>query len=95
MEVPSALKVTARRPTAVSGAVYDDGNGVLSVTWKVVGGNAANVVFADETSAATSVTFSKAGTYALRLVASDGELETESPDVVCEVAPMGLYLMVY
>ena len=95
VEAPSALTATARRPAVLSGAVYDDGNGVLSLTWKVVGGNAANVVFADETDATTSVTFAKAGTYALRLVASDGELETESPDVVCEVAPIGLYLVIH
>ena len=95
VEAPSALTATARRPEALSGAAYDDGNGVLSVTWKVVEGNAANVVFADKTDATTSVTFAKAGTYVLRLVASDGELTTESPDVVCEVAPIGFYLMIH
>ena len=88
-EVPAMLKTTAHRTMQLRGVAYDDGIGTLSSQWKVVGGEVANVMFADETSPTSAVTFAKAGAYTLRLVVSDGELVTESQDLVCEVAPKG------
>jgi hypothetical protein len=59
----------------LSGTVSDDGwpNGTLTTTWSVASGP-AGAVFADASATATTVTFSQAGTYVLRLEASDGEL---------------------
>lgn len=64
-------------PNAVSlaGAVQDDGlpSGMLTILWSVVSGP-GSVTFADAGSAATSATFTTAGTYVLRLTANDGAL---------------------
>lgn len=61
----------------LSGAVSDDGqpSGTLSVTWSVASGP-GSVNFANANSASTFATFSQAGTYVLRLTASDGSLQT-------------------
>jgi RHS repeat-associated protein len=69
--------------TTLNGAVTDDGipsGATISRTWSQVSGPAA-AMFADESSASTSVTFNAYGVYVLRLTASDTEL-TSSDDVV-------------
>ena len=58
------------------GVVTDDGlpaAGSLSTSWTKVSGPGA-IAFADASSPATSATFAEAGTYVLRLTASDSEL---------------------
>ncbi|MEX2115100.1 MAG: LamG-like jellyroll fold domain-containing protein, partial [Pirellulales bacterium] len=61
----------------LSGAVSDDGQptGTLLATWSVVSGPGA-VNFTNANSATTFATFSQAGTYVLRLTASDGSLQS-------------------
>ena len=63
---------------SLAGTVTDDGlpSGALTTTWSVVSGPGA-VQFADPTAAVTSATFAVAGTYVLRLRASDSQLEGE------------------
>lgn len=90
----SAPNVTAgpdqevRRPDAVTlyGNATDDGlpsNSTLSATWVKVSGPGP-VTFASPNSARTDATFDAAGTYVLRLTASDTELSS-SDDVTVAV----------
>jgi hypothetical protein len=75
----------------LTGSVSDDGNPVgseLSVGWVVVSGPAP-VVFGTPGAAVTTATFSTPGSYALRLTASDGDLES-SDDVVVTVIRQNL-----
>ena len=63
-------------PLSLNGQVIDDGlvNDQPAVEWSVVSdGNAG--VFSPATSAATTVTFTNAGVYTVRLTADDGELQ--------------------
>jgi hypothetical protein len=74
---------------ALSGEVSDDGfpsTGTLTSTWSAVAG-APGVSFGDASAPATSASFVTAGTYVLRLVASDGELSTAA-DVTVLVHPV-------
>ena len=72
----------------LSGTVTDDGlpqGAALTVGWTLVSGPGP-VVFGDPAAAGTTATFSVAGTYELRLNASDGDLEG-GDDVIVIVAP--------
>ncbi|HEX9986266.1 MAG TPA: discoidin domain-containing protein [Thermoanaerobaculia bacterium] len=63
---------------SLTGTVNDDGlpaGSTVASTWTMVSGPAA-VTFADATKAATTVTFTTAGTYVLRLTANDSLLST-------------------
>ncbi|HET9315695.1 MAG TPA: FG-GAP-like repeat-containing protein, partial [Vicinamibacteria bacterium] len=62
-------------PVALAGQVTDDGlpSGTLVSVWTVASGPAP-VSFADDSQPATTATFTQAGTYVLRLTASDGDL---------------------
>jgi len=75
--------------TTLTGVASDDGNptppGQLTTTWTLVGGPAA-VTIATPGALATTVDFSVAGDYTLRLSAFDGEATT-SDDVVVTVDP--------
>jgi YD repeat-containing protein len=71
---------------SLSAAATDDGlpaSGALSLTWSKVSGP-GNVTFANPAAAATTASFSAAGSYVLRLTASDSEL-TAADDVVINV----------
>ncbi len=73
----------------LQGSVVDDGQpagGVLRVAWSVMSGPGA-VTFADAASAATQASFAAAGTYLLRLTASDGALSSfDDAQVVVQAA---------
>jgi RHS repeat-associated protein len=61
---------------SLNGTATDDGfprNSTLGVTWSAVSGP-GTVGFTNATVAATNATFSKSGSYLLRLAATDGEL---------------------
>ncbi|HEY4248180.1 MAG TPA: LamG-like jellyroll fold domain-containing protein [Lacunisphaera sp.] len=65
----------------LNGSISDDGKPVgnganLNIAWSKVDGP-GEVAFADSNSAKTSATFSAPGTYILRLVANDGELQSD------------------
>lgn len=86
-------------PCAVlDGTVSDDGlpapPGALSAAWSKISGPGA-VTFADQTSPDTTVNFSTAGTYVLRLTANDSQL-ANSDDVQITVqappSPLSVYL---
>jgi len=71
------------------GAVSDDGkpNGVLSSQWAKVSGPGL-VVFEKQSSAATSASFNKPGTYVLQLKANDGSLHaSDSVTISVSSAP--------
>jgi hypothetical protein len=65
--------------TRLQGDVDDDGlpDGSLTTTWSQVEGP-GQATFADDTAVSTTVTFSAAGRYILRLTASDGAAESTS-----------------
>jgi hypothetical protein len=78
-------------PASLAGSAADDGlpNPPAAVTtaWSVVSGP-GTVTFGNAAQASTSASFSAAGTYVLRLTASDGAL-TSSDDVTVTVSPAG------
>ncbi|HYG77635.1 MAG TPA: DUF6531 domain-containing protein, partial [Planctomycetota bacterium] len=68
--------VTIPAKLALLGSAHDDGlplNATLTTTWTVYSGF-GTVVFDDPLSASTQATFSQAGTYILRLTASDSQV---------------------
>ncbi len=72
----------------LNGTVTDDGlpeAGTLAITWSQVSGP-GTVTFEDQNLPDTTATFSAAGTYLLRLTASDTELTSKS-DVTITVQP--------
>ncbi len=82
--------ITATLPTVVTltGMVVDDGlpnpPGAFTATWSVVSGPVAPVI-ADPSNPSTTVTFSVAGSYTLRLTANDSEL-ISSDDIVITIS---------
>ena len=81
--------ITLPATASLSGTVIDDGNpnppGVLTVTWSQVTGP-GTVSFGAPNLLSTSASFSTAGTYTLRLTASDGAAGG-SDELVVTVAP--------
>ncbi|MEP6654068.1 MAG: cellulose binding domain-containing protein [Myxococcales bacterium] len=70
--------ITLPASAALAGTATDDGlpgPGTLNATWSKVSGP-GTVTFANPTALVTSATFSTAGSYLLRLLASDGALST-------------------
>ena len=95
-DAPEAMNVLARETAELSMSVFDDGlptNGVLSCEWQVVAGDAAAVELGTPTQPATSVSIKKAGTYVLRLMATDGERASYSPAVTVNVLARGAVLI--
>jgi hypothetical protein len=78
VDVGPALTVQLGQSLSLSGFVSDDrlpqSPGLLTIVWTRVSGP-GNVTFANAASASTTAQFSAAGTYVLRLSATDGELE--------------------
>jgi len=73
---------------ALSGSAFDDGlpvDSIVAASWVVVSGPSA-VDIANDTSAATSATFTALGEYVLRLSATDGELSA-SDEVTITIEP--------
>lgn len=66
--------ITLPAGVTLSGSVTDPGGGATALWTKVSG--PGSVTFASATSAATTATFSAAGTYVLRLTGTDGVLTT-------------------
>jgi hypothetical protein len=89
VDAGSDATVPVTGPAALDGTVTDDGlpTGTLSVAWTKVSG-LGEVAFADAKQVDTGATFSAAGSYTLRLTASDGALST-SDDVVIKVQDSG------
>ena len=78
IQLPATVTLTA--------AVADDGlpiGSTLSVVWTQLGG-AGTVTFGNSNAASITAAFSTAGTYGLRVTASDGELSS-SDDVIVTV----------
>jgi hypothetical protein len=73
----SALAIALSDPARLNGSATDDGfpnpPGTLTYNWTAVSGPGA-VTFADASAASTTATFSSAGSYSLRLTASDSAL---------------------
>ena len=81
--------VTLPNSATLTGTVSDDGlpNGTLTRTWSKFSGP-GTVTFGTPTANTTTATFSSAGTYVLRLTASDGALSS-SDDVTVTVNTSG------
>jgi sugar lactone lactonase YvrE len=81
--------VTPTQPVSLNGVVEDDGlpdpPGRLTINWSKRSGP-GTVSFTDPSAVTTTATFSRAGTYVLRLTACDGEL-TAFDEVVVTVNP--------
>jgi hypothetical protein len=90
--VGAGIDRTITLPTnsvTLAGTVSDDGlptGATVTSTWTQVGGT--GVVFSDATSPTSTATFPAAGTYTLRLTASDTALQA-SDDMVVTVQPGG------
>ena len=72
----------------LNGTISDDGlpeSSVLSISWTQLSGP-SSVVITLSTSLSTKVTFSKAGTYVLRLTGTDGSLSA-TDDIIVTVQP--------
>jgi hypothetical protein len=84
------LTVTLPGTASLAGTATDDGlpnpPATLTTTWSVVSG-VGTVTFGNPAALATSATFSAAGSYTLRLTASDGALST-ADDIVVTVNPV-------
>ena len=85
--------VTFPSDATLSGSASDDGEpspATLTTTWTVFSSPAtATVGFSDNSSQSTTATFSEAGTYVLRLTASDGELSNTDDVTITVNAPSG------
>ncbi len=84
----SDFTVTLPKSASLSGSASDDGlpsGSTLAYTWSKVSGG-GTVTFGNASAAATTATFSAAGTYVLLLTASDGAL-SGSDDVQVTVSP--------
>jgi K319L-like, PKD domain len=85
--------ITLPATVNLNGSVSDDGlptGGVLSLTWSVVS-DSASIIFGNASQATTTATFTVAGSYVLRLTASDSLLST-SDDVTITVNPPSQHL---
>jgi hypothetical protein len=86
------LAVTMPNAASLQGSATDDGlpaGSTLTTTWSK-GSGPGTVTFANPASAATTATFSAAGTYVLQLRGSDGTLvSTDSTTVTVSAAPVG------
>jgi RHS repeat-associated protein len=89
-EVDAGLDKTVTLPAtaALHGTATDDGNPAgssLTITWTAISG-AGDVTFTNAQALDTTASFSAAGTYVLRLTASDGALSS-SDEVTITVEP--------
>ena len=89
--VDAGADQTVAHPTTVTlaGTANDDGlpaASALSYNWGVVSGP-GSVTFANSSAAQTTVTFGAAGTYVLRLSASDSELTAADDVTVTQTTP--------
>jgi hypothetical protein len=83
--------VTMPNTASLSGVATDDGlpaGSSLTVQWSKASGPGA-VTFADPTDASTTASFSEAGSYLLRLTATDGELSASDTMTVTVAASSG------
>ena len=80
--------ITMPAPASLQGSATDDGlpANILNVSWSKVSGP-GNVTFANAAAALTTATFDAAGTYVLRLTASDTD-RSASDDVQIIVNPV-------
>jgi hypothetical protein len=78
--------ITLPSTATLTSSATDDGlpNGTLTYRWSVVSGNGATI--SSPTTPSTQVSFAAAGTYTLRMTASDSQLST-SADVIVSVQP--------
>jgi RHS repeat-associated protein/uncharacterized repeat protein (TIGR01451 family) len=89
---PDARAVMPGAGVQLAGGVSDDGlprGSTLTLRWSQVGGPSGGAAFADASALSTQATFARAGTYVLRLTASDGALEGRD-ELTVEVEPENL-----
>ncbi|MFN8443253.1 MAG: S8 family serine peptidase [Caldilineaceae bacterium] len=89
VDAGSNLSVTLPVSITLRGSVSDDGlpiSNTLAITWSMVSGNGA-VRFGAPHHEVTTATFDAAGTYQLRLTASDGELTSSDERTITLLPP--------
>lgn len=90
VEAGANQSVTLFEEATLSGVVTDDrlpsNPGTLAIEWSAISGPGA-VTFANANAAATTVSFSEAGDYVLRLSADDGELQASDELTVSAALP--------
>lgn len=89
VEAGANLSVTLPVSITLRGSVSDDGlpiSNTLAITWSVVSGSGA-VHFGAPQHEVTTATFDAAGTYQLRLTASDGELTSSDERTITVLPP--------
>ena len=97
IEGPTNLIAKVGRPVALQSVAIDDGQPfgkALTTGWSVVSGDAANALFTDASVPGTTATFTKTGTYVIKLSASDSELQAAAFTLVT-VLPTGTILTVW
>lgn len=89
VDAGASAEITLGESVSLQGTVDDDGlpDGSVTTTWSENSGP-GTVSFGDANRASTSATFSEAGSYVLRLTASDGDLAA-SDDVTISVVSAG------
>lgn len=93
----TAERMVAKESTQVAAVAFADKlptGGSLTYKWSVVSDNAAFASFGDATSASTTFTASKKGTYVLQLAVSDGERTVCSKPLTVEVTALGLIISI-
>ncbi len=86
--------ITLPNPTTLAGEVSDDGipTSTLTSYWSVVSGE-GEVTFENDSDPQTTVSFSVAGNYVLRLTASDGELQSYDEVTINVALQNGQYVL--
>jgi hypothetical protein len=72
---PSGVLEEPGTVVSVPLTIIDDGTD-LTYAWRVVSGDAADIIFADVTAPDSAITFANVGLFTLELTVSDGELST-------------------
>jgi hypothetical protein len=97
IEGPTNLIAKVGRPVAFQSVAIDDGQPfgkTLTTGWSVASGDTAKVLFTDASKLDTTATFTKTGTYVIKLSASDSELQAAAFTLVT-VLPTGTILTVW
>ena len=90
---PDGLYPRVRRPTAIEVKVNTDtypASTPLTYAWCVLSGDASQLVFADPTMRATTVTARKSGRYVIQLAVTDGTRTVYSTPITLDIQQAGM-----
>ena len=90
---PDGLYPRVRRPTAIEVKVNTDtypASTPLTYAWCVLSGDASQLVVADPTMRATTVTARKSGRYVIQLAVTDGTRTVYSTPITLDIQQAGM-----